>query len=114
MEQRRGKVVAIGAAAAANGGAAPLRRGPSIAVLPFGNLSGDPGQRYLTRATCSVRRLREPALADMLDDPIVTALMTADGVGRRDLEANLHRLTALLPARPRRARSMRANTRAPS
>jgi TolB-like protein/DNA-binding CsgD family transcriptional regulator len=47
MEQRTGKVVAIGAAAAA-GAAVPLRPGPSIAVLPFSNLGGDPAQRYLS------------------------------------------------------------------
>jgi hypothetical protein len=39
---------------------------------------------------------REPALADMLDDPIVAALMTADGIGRRQLEADLGRATARL------------------
>lgn len=39
---------------------------------------------------------REPALADMLDDPIVAALMTADRIGRRELEADLGRLTARL------------------
>ena len=47
MEQRKGKVVALGAAAASGGGA-PLRRGPSIAVLRFGNLGGDPAQRSLS------------------------------------------------------------------
>jgi hypothetical protein len=39
---------------------------------------------------------REPLLADMLDDPIVAALMTADAIGRRELEADLGRLTARL------------------
>jgi hypothetical protein len=39
---------------------------------------------------------REPLLADMLDDPIVAALMTADGIGRRKLEADLGRVTARL------------------
>ena len=38
----------------------------------------------------------EPLLADMLDDPIVAALMTADGIGRRELEADLGRVTARL------------------
>ena len=47
MEQRKGNVVAIGAAAA-NPAGAPLRHGPSIAVLPFANLGGDPAQRYLS------------------------------------------------------------------
>lgn len=42
---------------------------------------------------------REPALADMLDDPIVAALMTADGIGRRQLEADLGRATARLIVR---------------
>ena len=46
MEQRKGKVVAIGAAAASS--LAPPRRGPTIAVLPFSNLGGDPAQRYLS------------------------------------------------------------------
>ena len=57
------------------------------------------------------RRGCEPALPEMLDDPIVAALMMADGVGRRELEADLHRLRGLLPARPRRDRSTRANGR---
>src|SRR5689334_21755608 len=47
MEQRKGNVVAIGATAAISA-AAPLRHGPSIAVLPFANLAGDPAQRYLS------------------------------------------------------------------
>jgi hypothetical protein len=42
------------------------------------------------------RWAREPLLADMLDDPIVAALMTADGIGRRELEADLGRVTARL------------------
>ena len=46
MEIRKSRVVAIGAAA--GGAVAPLREGPSIAVLPFGNLGGDPAQRYLS------------------------------------------------------------------
>jgi len=46
MEQRKGKVVAIGAATASS--LAPPRRGPTIAVLPFSNLGGDPAQRYLS------------------------------------------------------------------
>jgi hypothetical protein len=48
-----------------------------------------------TIATGWMRRGREPALPEMLDDPIVAALMRADGVGRGALEADLHRLTAL-------------------
>ena len=48
------------------------------------------------------RRSREPALVDVLDDPIVTALMLADGVGRHELEANLERLATRLPPRRRR------------
>ena len=47
-------------------------------------------------ATHRDRWSREPALADMLDDPIVAALMTADGIGRRQLEADLGRATARL------------------
>jgi hypothetical protein len=39
---------------------------------------------------------REPLLEDVLDDPIVAALMTADGIGRRELEADLGRMTARL------------------
>jgi hypothetical protein len=50
-------------------------------------------------ATHRMRWSREPALADMLDDPIVAALMTADRIGRRELEADLGRLTARLLAR---------------
>jgi hypothetical protein len=42
---------------------------------------------------------REPALAAMLDDPIVAALMTADGVDRSQLEARLRRLTDRRPSR---------------
>ncbi len=60
---------------------------------------------HATRAT---RWSSEPALADMLDDPIVAALMTADRIGRRELEADLGRLAAELmvhcPMRHRRAR----------
>jgi len=48
------------------------------------------------QATPRGRWSREPALADMLDDPIVEALMTADGIGRRQLEAYLGRATARL------------------
>ncbi len=47
----------------------------------------------------SSRRAREPVLADMLDDPIIAALMTADGIGRRELEADLGRVTARLLVR---------------
>jgi hypothetical protein len=46
---------------------------------------------------------REPLLVDMLDDPIVAALMTADGIARRELEADLGRVTARL-LRDREAR----------
>ena len=45
---------------------------------------------------------REPALPELLDDPIVEALMRADRVGRYELEADLHRLMALQPSRPSR------------
>ena len=47
-------------------------------------------------ATHRGRWSREPTLADMLDDPIVAALMTADGIGRRQLEADLGHATARL------------------
>lgn len=47
-------------------------------------------------ATPRGRWWREPVLADMLDDPIVAALMTADRVGRHQLEADLGRATARL------------------
>ena len=47
-------------------------------------------------ATHRTRWSLEPALADMLDDPIVAALMTADRIGRRELEADLGRVTARL------------------
>ncbi len=40
--------------------------------------------------------VREPMLADLLDDPMVAALMTADGIGRRQLEADLGRVSARL------------------
>jgi adenylate cyclase len=46
MERHKGKVVAIGTVAGS--AAAPLRPGPSIAVLPFSNLDADPAQRYLS------------------------------------------------------------------
>ena len=44
----------------------------------------------------SSRWVREPVLADLLDDPIIAALMTADGIGRRQLEADLGRVSARL------------------
>lgn len=50
-------------------------------------------------ATPRSRWLHEPALADVLDDPIVAALMTADGIVRRQLEADLGRATARLIVR---------------
>lgn len=49
--------------------------------------------------TPRTRWSREPALADMLDDPIVAALMTADRIGRHELEADLGRVIARLLVR---------------
>jgi hypothetical protein len=48
---------------------------------------------------------REPALAELLADPIIMALMQADGVGRSALEASLHDVALALP--PRRGRRLR-------
>jgi predicted deacylase len=54
-------------------------------------------------------RYREPRLEDMLADSIVKAVMEADGVDPRQLEAELRQTTALLRAygalRNRRKRS---------
>jgi hypothetical protein len=47
---------------------------------------------------------REPRLEEMLADPIVKAVMEADGVDSRQLEAELRRTAALLHA-TRRARA---------
>jgi hypothetical protein len=44
---------------------------------------------------------REPRLAEMLADPIVKAIMEADGVDSRELEAELQQTAALLHATPR-------------
>jgi hypothetical protein len=60
-----------------------------------------------TIATGWMRRGREPALPEMLDDPIVEALMKADGVGRDALESDLQRLTALWLSRAPRIGSGR-------
>jgi len=55
----------------------------------------------------AARHHREPALAELLADPIVVALMQADGVGRTALEASLHDVAlALPPRRSRRARNI--------
>jgi hypothetical protein len=43
-------------------------------------------------------RYREPRLEDMLADSIVKAVMEADGVDPRQLEAELRQTTALLRA----------------
>ncbi len=58
-------------------------------------------------ATHRTRWSREPALADVLDDPIVAALMTADGIGWRELEADLGRVTARLVVHRTRVREAR-------
>ena len=44
---------------------------------------------------------REPRLEEMLADPIVKAIMEADGVDSRELEAELQQTAALLHATPR-------------
>jgi hypothetical protein len=49
------------------------RRAAVDAWLPVGMAADDAGER-------------EPPLVDLLEDPIVRALMTSDGVERRDLE----------------------------
>jgi len=41
---------------------------------------------------------REPRLEEMLGDPIVKAVMEADGVDSRELEAELRQTAALLHA----------------
>ena len=56
----------------------------------------------LQHALAAGRHRREPALAELLADPIVVALMPADGVGRTALEARLHEVALALP--PRRSR----------
>ena len=43
---------------------------------------------------------REPRLEEMLADPIVKAVMKADGVDLRELEAELRRTATLLHATP--------------
>lgn len=47
---------------------------------------------------------REPRLKDMLADSIVKALMEADGVDQRELEAELRQTAALLRAHTPRSR----------
>jgi hypothetical protein len=44
---------------------------------------------------------REPRLEEMLADPIVKAIMKADGVDSCELEAELQQTAALLHATPR-------------
>ena len=44
---------------------------------------------------------REPRLEEMLADPIVKAIMEADGVDSRELEAELQQTAALLHATSR-------------
>jgi hypothetical protein len=45
---------------------------------------------------------REPTLSEILSDPIVTALMEADGVDRGELEAMLREVTAATRTAPER------------
>jgi hypothetical protein len=58
----------------------------------------------------AIRHRREPALAELLADPIVVALMRADGVGRIALEASLRDVALALPAR-RSSRSRNTDMR---
>jgi hypothetical protein len=51
---------------------------------------------------------REPRLEEMLADPIIKAVMEADGVDSRALEAELQRTAALLHA-TRRVRTVRSS-----
>jgi hypothetical protein len=52
-------------------------------------MTGDEQMGYLS-SWC----LREPTLSEMLSDPIVRALMKADGVERAELEAMLQNVAA--------------------
>jgi hypothetical protein len=55
--------------------------------------------------------LREPSLSEMLSDPIVKALMEADGVERGELEAMLREVAAKSLPGPGVTRSVTPPTR---
>lgn len=59
-------------------------------------------------------RHHEPALADLLADPIMTALLKADGIARRELEDSLHDAALALIAGSRRSRRAAAAEGCPS